>query len=100
VGTHRWSVLRHSLDDYQIQYPELDYYCTRVISRAIWTTLPRYGLELVSHYLGLPFIHHAVEEDALACATIVLHGCSEVDGPDLIQLAKHLAIRCRHLSPV
>ena len=93
------SVLRHTLDDYQIRYPELDYYCTRAISRALWTTLPSYGLELVSVYLGLPFSHHTVEEDALACATIVLRGCSEVGVADLIQLAKHLAIRCSHLYP-
>ena len=26
------SVLRHTLDDYRIPYPELDYYCTRAIS--------------------------------------------------------------------
>src|SRR4030095_14572418 len=81
-------------------YPDLDYYCTRAISRALWPTLPSYGLDLVSHYLGLPFTHHAVEGDALACATIVLSGCSEVGMTDLIQLAKHLAIRCNHLYPV
>jgi DNA polymerase-3 subunit epsilon len=93
------SVLRHTLDHYKIQHPELDYYCTRAISNALWTTLPSYGLELVSHYLGVPFTHHAVEEDALACATIVLRGCSEVGVADLIQLAKHLMIRCGHLYP-
>src|SRR5437870_5439034 len=65
-------VLRHTLDDYKIPHPELDYYCTRAISQALWTALPSYGLELVSHYLGLPFTHHAVEDDAIACATIVL----------------------------
>ena len=94
------SVLRHTLDDYGIPYPELDYYCTRAISRALWPTLPSYGLELVSNYLGLPFTHHKVEGDALACATIVLSGCSEVGVADLIQLAKHLAVRCSHLRPV
>jgi DNA polymerase-3 subunit epsilon len=94
------SVLRHTLDDYRIPHPDLDYYCTRAISRALWPTLPSYGLELVSHYLGLPFTHHTVEGDVLACATIVLSGCSEVGMADVIQLAKHLAIRCGHLNPV
>jgi DNA polymerase-3 subunit epsilon len=92
------SVLRHTLDEYKIQYPKLDYYCTQAISRALWTALPSHGLELVSVYLGLPLSHHAVEEDALACATIVLRGCSEVGVTDLIQLAEHLAIRRRHPS--
>jgi DNA polymerase-3 subunit epsilon len=94
------SVLRHTLDNYNLKYPALDYYCTRAISHALWPTLPSYGLELVSHYLGLPFTHHAVEEDAMACAAIVLRGCSEAGVADLIQLAKHLAIGCGHLYPV
>src|SRR6266849_4867235 len=93
------SVLRHTLDDYKLQYPELDYYCTRAISHALRPTLPSYGLELVSHYLGLPFTHHAVEEDAMACAAIVLRGCSEVGVADLTQLAEHFMIRCGHLHP-
>ena len=93
------SVLRHALDDYRIQYPELHYYCTRAISRALWPTLPSHGLELVSHYLGLPFTHHAVEEDATACAAIVLRGSSEAGVADLTQLAQHLMVRCGHLSP-
>ena len=92
-------VLKHTLDDYKISYPELEYYCTRAISQALWTALPSHGLELVSHYLGLPFTHHAVEEDAMACATIVLRGCSEIGVADLTQLAKRLMIKCRHLAP-
>lgn len=39
-------VLRHTLDDYRIPYPELDYYYTRAISHALWTTLPSYGWSL------------------------------------------------------
>jgi len=93
------TVLTHTLDDYKIPYTELEYYCTRAISQALWTTLPSYGLELVSHYLGLPFTHHAVEEDAMACAAIVLRGFSEVGVAALAQLAEHLMIRCGHLYP-
>ena len=93
-------VLRHTLDAYRIPYPELDYYCTRAISQALWTALPSYSLELVSHFLGVQFTHHCVEEDAMACAAIVLHGCSEVGVPDLTQLAERLMVRCGHLAPM
>ena len=91
-------VLRHTLDEYRIPYPELDYYCTRAISQALWPALPSYGLELVSHYLGLPFKHHAAEEDAMACAAIVLRGCSDVGVANLAQLAERLMIRRCHLG--
>jgi DNA polymerase-3 subunit epsilon len=93
------SVLRHTLGNYKLQCPELDYYCTRAISHALWPALPSYGLELVSHYLGVPFTHHAVEDDTMACAAIVLRGCSEVGVADLTQLAEHFTIRCGHLCP-
>ena len=92
-------VLKHTLDDYKIPYPASDYYCTRAISQALWPALPSYGLELVSHYLGLRFTHHAVEEDAMAGAAIVLRGCSEVGLADLPQLAERLMIRRGHLDP-
>ena len=92
-------VLKHTLDDYKIPYPASDYYCTRAISQALWPALPSYGLELVSVYLGIPFTHHAVEQDAMACAAIVLRGCSEVGVGDLPQLAERLMIRGGHLDP-
>jgi DNA polymerase III subunit epsilon len=93
------AVLRRTLDAYKIPYPALDYYCTRAISLALWTELPSHGLELVSHYLGMPFTHQAVEEDAMACAAIVLRGCREVGVGDLPELAERLMIRCGHLGP-
>ena len=92
-------VLRHTLDYYEIPYPKLDYYCSRAISRALWKGLPSYGLELLSYYLGLSFKHHSVEHDAIACAEIVLRGCSEVGVADLTQLAEHLMIRRGRLVP-
>jgi DNA polymerase-3 subunit epsilon len=92
-------VLRGTLDANKIPYPASDYYCTRAFSQALWTALPSYGLELASHYLGIPFTNYAVEEDAMACAAIVLRGCSEVGVVDLPQLADRLTIRRGHLDP-
>jgi tetratricopeptide (TPR) repeat protein len=96
------SVLRHTLDDYKILYPELDYYCTRAISHALWTTLPSYGLELVSHHLGIPFTHHAVEEDAMACAAIdsyaLMTGYAGIPPGDLRPKAQAAAERAVELD--
>jgi len=93
------SVLRHTLDGSDLPYPALDYYCTRVISQALWKTLPSYGLECVSDHLGIAFQHHIAVEDAMACAAIALHGISKVGVSDLAELAERLSVRGGHLHP-
>ena len=79
------SVLRHTLDDYKLQYQNLT-------TIAPEPSLTPFG-QPCPDYLGLPFTHHAVEADAMACAAIVLRGCSEVGVADLTQLADYLMRR-------
>ena len=64
------SVLRHTLMEYNIEFPEFEYSCTRIISKKTWPGLPSYGLQVVSELLGIKFKHHDALEDAFACAEI------------------------------
>jgi DNA polymerase III subunit epsilon len=66
------SVLRHSLDAEGLEYPELEYYCTRVFALRQWPELPSYALELVADHCGVSFGHHDPGEDARASAEIAL----------------------------
>ena len=93
------SVLRHTLDQYGIDYPETDYYCTRVIAKAMWPTLPSYALQLIADYLGITFEHHIAEEDARACAAIALLTCREIGVDGLGELAERLMVRPGSLFP-
>lgn len=73
------SVLRHVLDQYEIGYPNLYYYCTRVIAKKAWPGLYSYALDVVADHLGVDFLHHDPTEDAEASAKIALMA-SELHG--------------------
>ena len=66
------SVLRHELDRMGRRYPQLEYYCTLVLSRAAWPRLYDHTLPTVASHCGVDFRHHDAAEDARACAEIVL----------------------------
>ena len=66
------SVLRYELDLLGLIYPDLEYYCTLVLSRAAWPGLYSHRLPDVAAHCGIAFRHHDAAEDARACAEILL----------------------------
>ena len=63
-------VLRKLLDVYQLDYPELSYACTVILSRKVWKDLENYKLNTVAEKLKFSFRHHNAKDDAMACANI------------------------------
>ena len=86
------SVLRHLLDEYGIPYPEVHYFCTRVIAKRVWPALGSYRLNMISAHLGISLKHHDAEEDAVACAEIALRCCNESGVNSLEELAAKFGI--------
>ncbi|EKT4497685.1 3'-5' exoribonuclease [Flavobacterium psychrophilum] len=66
------SVLRASLEHYQIEFPKLEYYCTMLLSKSILKGLLNYQLPTVSEYFNINLSHHNAESDAKACAEILI----------------------------
>ena len=66
------SVLRKTLDLYNIPYPNFNYCCTMVMSRNFFPNLENAKLNTVNNYLGYEFNHHHASADATACANILL----------------------------
>jgi DNA polymerase III subunit epsilon len=93
------SVLRHSLDAYEIPYPELDYYCTLKFSRATWPGQAAYRLGVLAEQLGIRFRHHDAQEDAAACARIALECCRTTGVCDLETLAARHRVTKGRLYP-
>jgi DNA polymerase III subunit epsilon len=93
------SVLRHSLDEYRIPYPELDYYCTCNFCRSVWPGQITYRLDVMADQLGIQFNHHNPESDAEACAKIALQCCDKLGVPDLAILADRCGISRGRLYP-
>src|SRR3989304_4662051 len=91
-------VLRQLLDESGIPYPELHYFCTRVLAKKVWPTLNSYRLNMISAHLGISLKHHDAEEDAVACAEISLRCCDEMGVSRLEDLAMKLGITRGHLA--
>jgi len=80
------SVLRRALDQSGVQYPETDYFCTRVIAKLAWPEHPTYALDHIARVIGISFTHHDAEEDARACALIAITACRQLNVPSLYAL--------------
>lgn len=93
------SVLRKVLDVYGISYPELTYFCTRVIAKKIWPKLLNYRLDTVSDYLSIDFRHHSADEDARACGVIAIEALRACKVSSLDSLVANLDLRAGQLGP-
>lgn len=93
------SVLRYSLDDFGVRYPDTDYFCTVVLARLAWPDYPNYRLNHVARELGVSFQHHDAEEDAFACARIALAACETLGAASLYDLPKRHGLRIGRLFP-
>ncbi|KHF39454.1 3'-5' exonuclease [Halalkalibacter okhensis] len=69
------SVLRHSLDECNIDYPSFSYNCTVNVSKKTWLGLHSYSLNVVAEHLQIKFKHHHALEDAQVAAQVYLEAC-------------------------
>jgi len=65
-------VLLASMRLYGLPQPSLTYSCTVQLARRAFPDSPRYGLGIISQYLGIELNHHQALSDANACAQIML----------------------------
>jgi DNA polymerase-3 subunit epsilon len=66
------SVLRKTLELYQIPFPNLFYACSYIFSKKIWTGLPSYDLKTLCKINNIHFTHHRAGEDSKATAELCL----------------------------
>ncbi|MBE5960165.1 MAG: DNA polymerase III subunit epsilon [Lachnospiraceae bacterium] len=93
------SVLRNTLDLYQIPYPSFDYCCTMVMARHFYPYLENAKLNTVNAHLGYSFSHHQALADASACANVLLEIARELGTNDIKEIAKATGIGIGHVYP-
>ena len=72
--------LRNALDDYGIEYPSFDYFCSLRIARYIIKGCYSYSLNVLAEQMGIDYgVQHRADSDSLGCALILLK-CLEKDG--------------------
>lgn len=94
------SVLRACLDEYGIASPTLDYYCSLRLSESQWPDASSHQLKALTKQLGIPLAnHHNAQEDANACAQLVLHALRDQGLATVKHLASHLGVTKGRLAP-
>ena len=86
------SVLRFTLDDALLAYPDLDYHCTYRLAQE---TLPLSSFTLadVSRHFKINLNHHNAESDAKASALIALKLCEKFKAASLHELSTSLGFK-------
>ena len=90
-------VLLASARLYGMPTPSLTYSCTVQLARRVWPEAPRYGLGILSNFLGVELHHHQALSDANACAQIMLRAGQLLDAYDTDQLLTDVGMRARSI---
>ena len=78
--------LKCAFDDYEMEYPTFEYFCTFSISRYLIKGLYSYSLYKVLNYMGIAFEgHHKADNDSKGCAEILLK-CLEMESCTLEEM--------------
>lgn len=89
--------LRNTLGHYGIEVPEIDVYCTLQIAKKVWPNMPRHSLDVLAEELKISFKHHDAEDDAAACAQVLIRACVESKADGVVELASMLKLRPKQL---
>jgi len=81
------SVLKATLNFYDIKLPRFNYTCSYRIAKKVWRGFSSYSLGKLSAQLGIEFNHHRAGDDAYACAKVILKGAEESGVKSLAELA-------------
>ena len=94
-------VLRHTLEYYGIDCPDLIYECTLAVSRRVWKKmLPSYSLSYVAEMLNVELNHHEALSDARACAHVMMRAGNVLGAKNIGEIQEKLIRPIRHLSEV
>ena len=85
------SCLRKYHDTIAVHYPEFQYFDSIHFAKGLWKEKQTYSLPIIVKEFNYQFKHHDAEEDAKACASIIIEGC-RIHSSDTLKLSKILGI--------
>lgn len=86
------SVLRKSVELYDIELPSFQYICTMKLARNFYKGIENAKLNTVNDFLGYEFKHHDALYDALACSNILLNISEELRCNDINEISKLVGV--------
>lgn len=86
------SVLRNTLELYNINMPNFNYICTMKLSRNFYKQLDNAKLNTVNKFLGYEFNHHDALDDAIACSNILLNISEELEIKEISEISRLIGV--------
>ncbi len=93
------SVLRHTLDLYDIEYPSTVYSCTYQMAKEHLPNLFSLRLDAVCKYYEIPLEHHRALPDARACANLAIRIFKERQITKFEEIESSFNLRLGNLFP-
>lgn len=87
------TVLRDTLIAYQQPLPDIEFYCSLILSRRALPKQSSYGLSALSEYFEIKLNHHNAESDAKASAIIALRMLELHDQNSLKELSNKMGTK-------
>jgi len=79
-------VLKAVLTRYELDVPELQYFCTCNLSRRTWPQLKSHALTALAGHFNIIYEAHNALDDALTCGKLVLMSAQKYGSKDLAHL--------------
>jgi DNA polymerase-3 subunit epsilon len=93
------SLIRHTCDHYDMDYPSVHYLCSYLVARQVWPNLDNHKLHTVAKHLHIDFNHHDAMSDAMASARIILEACQETGVRKVKRVCRPTKIRLGAMYP-
>lgn len=93
------TALKRAMKLYNIPYPEFEYLCTVQLSRKAYPDLPGHKLNELAEVFGVQFSHHNAEDDAYACAMVMLNIIKDFSIKRMSDFKKHFDITPSKVFP-
>jgi DNA polymerase III subunit epsilon len=82
------SVLRKTLESYNLELPTATYSCTMRMAKKLWPHHANHKLDSLCRHFRFELQHHNAASDALACARIALELCKDQHAATFADLLK------------
>lgn len=92
------SVLRNTLELYNIKTPNFQYICTMKLSKNFYCNIDNARLNTVNNFLGYKFLHHDALADAMACSNILLNISQELNLKDINEISKLVGVTLGYIN--
>ncbi|MCW6111240.1 exonuclease domain-containing protein [Clostridium sporogenes] len=92
------SVLRSTLELYNIKMPSFEYICTMKLSKNFYSNIDNAKLNTVNNFLGYKFQHHDALADAMACSNILLNISKELNLKNINEISKLVGVTLGYVN--